>query len=80
MFENEKLVKVFYAASADILWLQRDFGIKVQNLCDLKEIADKSDISKEYTNIRGRQFFNKLVGKSLQSPCLEILQKPNANL
>ncbi|CAD8185089.1 unnamed protein product [Paramecium pentaurelia] len=40
IFEDDKIIKVFYAGSTDVLWLKRDFQIYIQNYFDLKEIAD----------------------------------------
>ncbi|CAD8081022.1 unnamed protein product [Paramecium sonneborni] len=41
IFEDEKIIKVFYAGNTDVQWLKRDFSITIQNFCDIKEIADK---------------------------------------
>lgn len=36
IFQNEKIVKFFYSGQSDLLWLQRDFKIKVKNFFDVK--------------------------------------------
>ncbi|CAD8067215.1 unnamed protein product [Paramecium primaurelia] len=41
IFEDDKIIKVFYAGNTDIQWLKRDFQITIQNYCDIKEIADQ---------------------------------------
>lgn len=47
IFQNENIVKVFYSGQSDLLWLQRDFKIKVENFFDVKlasqSICDKKE-------------------------------------
>ncbi|CAD8151623.1 unnamed protein product [Paramecium octaurelia] len=41
IFEDDKIIKVFYAGSTDVLWLKRDFQITINNFFDIKEVADE---------------------------------------
>ncbi len=38
VFENEGVVKVMHGCNQDLLWLQRDLGLRVVNICDTQRL------------------------------------------
>eukprot|EP01017_Pseudomicrothorax_dubius_P014273 TRINITY_DN1667_c0_g5_i1.p1 TRINITY_DN1667_c0_g5~~TRINITY_DN1667_c0_g5_i1.p1 ORF type:complete len:402 (+),score=56.38 TRINITY_DN1667_c0_g5_i1:86-1291(+) len=46
-FENPNIIKILYGSDSDLMWLQKDFGIFVVNLFDIKIAADMVDKKKD---------------------------------
>ncbi|CAK73059.1 unnamed protein product (macronuclear) [Paramecium tetraurelia] len=67
IFEDDKIIKVFYAGSTDVLWLKRDFQITIQNFFDIKEVADECKLSKISLIFLWKQYCDHQVSKSYKT-------------